>query len=52
MRRMGGELMGLRIKQTGVDKGRGGGVITELILGIKDGRMNIIKDREVERNRG
>ena len=37
--------MGLRIKLTGGDEGLGGGVMSELIFGIKEGRMNSIKDR-------
>ena len=44
--------MGLRIKLTGRDEGLGGRVMSELIFGIKDKRMNSIKDREVERNQG
>ena len=52
MRRIGGGQMGLRIKLTGGDEGLGGGVMRELIFGIKDERMNNIKDREVERDQG
>ena len=52
MRRIGGGQMGLRIKLTGGDEGLGGGVMRELIFGIKEGRMNSIKDREVEQDQG
>ena len=52
MRRIGCGQMGLRIKLTGGDGGLGGGVMRELIFGIKDGRVNSIKDREVERDQG
>ena len=44
--------MGLRIKLTGGDEELGGRVMSELIFGIKDERMNSIKDREVERDQG
>ena len=44
--------MGLRIKMTGGDEGLGGGVMSKLIFGIKDVRINSIKDREVERDQG
>ena len=47
MRRIGGGQMGLRIKLTGGDGGLGGGVMRELIFGIKDGRVDSIKDREL-----
>ena len=52
MRRIGGGQMGLRIKLTGGDEGFGGGGMREPIFGIKDRRMNSIKDREVERDQG
>ena len=42
--------MGLRIKLTGGDEEWGGRVMSELIFGIKDERMNSIKDREVEQD--